>query len=393
MPSASWRASQGWLNHTATIGPVSSATRASTRFWRRLRIGRTLTLRTVTATVASSPTPSDATLRASRRSRWVCGRCSSRSPTVSMPSPAAAFAAGPVRRSGSVEPARPRQGAQRRPAEVVRGQLSRVCEARGDDSYDGVGTGRKAWEDRSMSSSPAVNRLALLAIERPGRRRADRSVHRRRRPEGQVQVPPEVGQLPLLAARPRRAPAGGIPRVPDAASRDLRRPARHDLPAADDRLHRCERERPDELGMHEQGHDGPERRRHPARPEDQGEGQEHPVQVRGEDPARLHAGPGGRAGRCGSRRRDACRPGADEELRLVDRLQQQEVRREGPAQVARRPLFGAEQPPPRGLAALVVVELDALRDRALDCVAAEGCAVARDAGDELAALRDRAQRL
>ena len=46
-PPPSWRANHGWLNQTATIGPVSSATRASTRFRRRWRIGRTLTLRTV----------------------------------------------------------------------------------------------------------------------------------------------------------------------------------------------------------------------------------------------------------------------------------------------------------------------------------------------------------
>ncbi len=31
-PAPSWRATHGWLNHTATSGPVSSNTRASTRF-------------------------------------------------------------------------------------------------------------------------------------------------------------------------------------------------------------------------------------------------------------------------------------------------------------------------------------------------------------------------
>ena len=56
-------------------------------------------------------------------------------------------------------------------------------------------------------------------------------------------------------------------------------------------------------------------------------------------------------------------------------------------------LLGAEEPPPRRLAALVVVELDALRHRALDGVAAQRRALARDARDELAALGDRAQRL
>ena len=41
MPSPSWRAIQGWLNQTATTGPLASATRASTRLRRRSRIGRT----------------------------------------------------------------------------------------------------------------------------------------------------------------------------------------------------------------------------------------------------------------------------------------------------------------------------------------------------------------
>ncbi len=79
MPGASCSASQGWLNQTASIGPVSSATRASTRLRRRSRIGRTDTLRTTTATAASSPTLSSATARASR-SRCSRGKCSSRSP-------------------------------------------------------------------------------------------------------------------------------------------------------------------------------------------------------------------------------------------------------------------------------------------------------------------------
>ena len=42
-PSPSWRAIQGWLNQTATSGPLSSNTRASTRLRRRSRIGLTVT--------------------------------------------------------------------------------------------------------------------------------------------------------------------------------------------------------------------------------------------------------------------------------------------------------------------------------------------------------------
>ena len=64
-------------------------------------MGRTRTERTVTATVASSPTPSEAILRASRRSRWVCGRCSIRSPWVSIPSAARPLAVAPEAVSGS----------------------------------------------------------------------------------------------------------------------------------------------------------------------------------------------------------------------------------------------------------------------------------------------------
>ena len=98
-PSPSWRAIQGWLNQTATSGPLSSKTRASTRLRRRSRIGLTVTPRTATATVASSPTPSSPTSRTSRRSRWACGRCSIRSPQVAMPSRSSAF--GPVDRLGA----------------------------------------------------------------------------------------------------------------------------------------------------------------------------------------------------------------------------------------------------------------------------------------------------
>ncbi len=68
-PSPSWRAIQGWLNHTATAGPLSSNTRASTRLRRRSRMGLTVTERTATATVASSPSASWPIRRTSRRSR------------------------------------------------------------------------------------------------------------------------------------------------------------------------------------------------------------------------------------------------------------------------------------------------------------------------------------
>ncbi len=101
VPSPIWVATHGWLNHTATAGPVSSNTRASTRLRRRSRIGLTDTERTVTATVASSPTPTLEIVRASRRSWWVWGRCSSRSPCVSMPSAARPFAVRPRAFTGS----------------------------------------------------------------------------------------------------------------------------------------------------------------------------------------------------------------------------------------------------------------------------------------------------
>ena len=84
-------ASHGWLKNVAFIIPVSSATIASTSgFIPRRRTGRLAIERTSTTTVAPSPAVSVATVRASRRSR---GRCSSRSPTVSRPSAAAASAA------------------------------------------------------------------------------------------------------------------------------------------------------------------------------------------------------------------------------------------------------------------------------------------------------------
>src|SRR4051794_31690777 len=90
VPSGSLVASHGWLNHSATIGPDSSATFASTIFTRRLRVGRTLIERMTAATVAFSPTPSDAIGRTSRRSACARGKYSSRSPAVSRPSAVAA---------------------------------------------------------------------------------------------------------------------------------------------------------------------------------------------------------------------------------------------------------------------------------------------------------------
>jgi hypothetical protein len=87
-------ATHGWLNQVASIGPVSSATLASTRFWRRLRIGLTATLRTTAATAARSPVRSSAILRPSR-STCSRGKCSIRSPTVSMPSVSRALPALP----------------------------------------------------------------------------------------------------------------------------------------------------------------------------------------------------------------------------------------------------------------------------------------------------------
>jgi hypothetical protein len=80
------------------------------------------------------------------------------------PEPGRGLRRRPLQEKRLRQPAWARQRAQGRPTEVGRGQLSGLCEARGDGSYDGVGTGRKEWEDRSMTSSPAVNRLALLAI-------------------------------------------------------------------------------------------------------------------------------------------------------------------------------------------------------------------------------------
>ena len=84
-------ASHGWLKNVALTIPVASATCASTSgFIPRRRTGRLAIERTSTTIVAPSPGVSVATVRASRRSR---GRCSSRSPTVSSPSDAAASAA------------------------------------------------------------------------------------------------------------------------------------------------------------------------------------------------------------------------------------------------------------------------------------------------------------
>ncbi len=95
MPSPSRRATHGWLNQTASIGPVSSATFASTRRPRRLRIGRVVTLRTVTATAARSPGRRSATFLPAR-SACSRGRWASRSPTVSIPSEASALPALPA---------------------------------------------------------------------------------------------------------------------------------------------------------------------------------------------------------------------------------------------------------------------------------------------------------
>ena len=100
-PSPNSVATHGRFHQIASIGPVSSNTRASTRLRRRSRIGLTATLRTATATVASSPTPTDATVRASPLSWWACGRCSIRSPTVSMPSVASPFSVLPLASSGA----------------------------------------------------------------------------------------------------------------------------------------------------------------------------------------------------------------------------------------------------------------------------------------------------
>ena len=85
VPGRYLRSSHGWLKNVAFIGPVASATIASTsgRIPRR-RTGRLVIERTSTTTVAVSPGARSATVRASRRSR---GRCSSRSPTVCSPRP------------------------------------------------------------------------------------------------------------------------------------------------------------------------------------------------------------------------------------------------------------------------------------------------------------------
>ena len=91
MPFGYLLASHGWLKNVAFIIAVASLTWASTSgFMPRRRTGLLAIERTSTTTVAPSPGVSVATVRASRRSR---GRCSSRSPTVSMPSAIAASAA------------------------------------------------------------------------------------------------------------------------------------------------------------------------------------------------------------------------------------------------------------------------------------------------------------
>ena len=92
MPGRYLRSSHGWLKNVAFIGPLASATTASTsgRMPRR-RTGREVMERTWTSTVATSPGTSSETVRAAARSR---GRCSSRSPTVASPSRSAPLAAG-----------------------------------------------------------------------------------------------------------------------------------------------------------------------------------------------------------------------------------------------------------------------------------------------------------
>ena len=55
VPGRSRSASQAWLNQTAFIGPLVSATAASTMRRLRRRVGRTRAERTSTITVASSP--------------------------------------------------------------------------------------------------------------------------------------------------------------------------------------------------------------------------------------------------------------------------------------------------------------------------------------------------
>ena len=69
MPGASLSATQGWLNQTATSGPLSSLTRASVRGrMRRLRDGTVRALFTTASTVASSSGPTLAIGRTSCRS-------------------------------------------------------------------------------------------------------------------------------------------------------------------------------------------------------------------------------------------------------------------------------------------------------------------------------------
>ncbi len=81
--------SHAWLNQIALVAPDASATSASTIRRRRLRVGRTRALRTSTITVASSPIRSSPIFKTFERSRYPCGRCHRRSPTVSRPIPAA----------------------------------------------------------------------------------------------------------------------------------------------------------------------------------------------------------------------------------------------------------------------------------------------------------------
>ena len=103
MPGGYLPTSHGWLKNVTFIGPVSSATVASTsgRIPRR-RTGREVIERTSTTTVACSPGRRASTVRASRRSR---GRCSRRSPTVWRPSVSAAAAAfGGFTLSGAASP-------------------------------------------------------------------------------------------------------------------------------------------------------------------------------------------------------------------------------------------------------------------------------------------------
>jgi hypothetical protein len=92
VPGRYLRSSHGWLKNVAFIGPVASATTASTsgRMPRR-RTEREVIERTSTTTVAVSPGTSWSIVRASPRSR---GRCSSSAPTLVRPSRSAPRAAG-----------------------------------------------------------------------------------------------------------------------------------------------------------------------------------------------------------------------------------------------------------------------------------------------------------